>query len=873
MNPEKYPEKETDMTKYAVMNDETLVESCLLGESGAFEELVMRHENAVMNTAKRVTGSRFTAEDASQDAFVSAWMRLDSLHDRSKFKPWVCAIAKNCAMALVTRYRSVVPDISLHLVENEEMADNPDPELSALLSSETDEELHALVDALGEKLRETIRLHYFEGYSVAEIADLLSVPVGTVKWRLAEGRKQLRKGYGIVEKEYNENETLVSRVMRQVEELKLWQFKRDKTGFEEDYKNVLAAVEALDESKEKQHMLADVWLRGAWWIPGKANEEVFSEIKQAALAGHNDDVMQYVAAQEYNKVPIGEERMKFMRDTQIPELLAGGFSKAAGMVSFWCGVELSDLGRMEEAYEAFEKTISLLEPTNVYYANALSAIWTEKKLAEATAAGDEDTGIVHRGETYQRIGGKWYFWQDPGYYRGKNIYDLQIAPVYWLSRCGELIDDPDMKPGDTRTSSDGKSTMTCRLAEEPVVTPAGTFENCLEFRTTDKSRSDADTTTFIAPGIGIVEQIHHTLKWRIVLKKYRINGGEGRIPFAVGNRWEYHIEKEGHRIEDEQYMEVTGVTDTLAAMSNGMFARLRYDENSWFGCTLAARNSYFGPDDGKKSVLLVDVETYLTGAERTAKTRREKVHTAVANKVMRSIFETDDVFNPAYTEKLRWTFFELYAPWRKGDSLCLGESDRTYSFELKDWFWKDGKSCFDMFAVGCNFLYDIVNFALGALWSDKWIPGYSEDRKFKQYGDMDVSGRIKVCEDEAVETPVGSFLACRHLVADMQGGFGYWSGHTEFWYAEGVGLVKFLRTVTECGEPWKNAVWLLTEYRGTGEGFFPAADGFFRRYEAQGLENGYHGSVEYTYLEDEQGLTIFKAAFGTQERAGYEKVK
>ena len=165
-----------------------------------------------------------------------------------------------------------------------------------------------------------------------------------------------------------------------------------------------------------------------------------------------------------------------------------------------------------------------------------------------------------------------------------------------------------------------------------------------------------------------------------------------------------------------------------------------------------------------------------------------------------------------------------------------------------------------------------MDFALGALWSDKWIPGYSEERKFKQYG-KDVSGKICVLEDEAVETPVGSFTACRHLVADMQGGYGYWSGHTEFWYAEGVGLVKFLRTITECGEPWKNAVWLLTDMTGTGEGFFPAEDGFFRRYEAQNLENGYHGSVEYTYLEDEQGLTIFKAAFGTQDRAEYEKVK
>ncbi len=859
------------MTKYSDMSDETLVELCLLGDSGAFEELVLRHEKAVMGTAEKVTGSRFTAEDASQDAFVSAWMRLDSLRDRSRFRPWVCAIAKNCAIRLVTRYRSVVPDISLNLVENEELSDDPDPEMSSLISSGSAAELHAMVDALSEKLRETIRLHYFEGYSVNEIADLLSVPAGTVKWRLAEGRKQLRKGYGIVEKEYNENEALVSRVMRQVEELKLWQFKRDKTGFEEDYKNVLAAVESLDESKEKQHMLADVWLRGAWWIPGKANEEVFSEIKQAALAGHNDDVMQYVAAREYNKVPIGEERMKFMRDTQIPELLAGGFSKAAGMVSFWCGVELGDLGRMEEAYEAFEKTISLLEPTNVYYAIALSAIWTEKKLAEAEAAGDKDAGIAYMGETYQRIGGKWYFWQEPGYYRREGIDDIEIAPLYWLSRCDELIDDPDMKPGDTRTSADGKSTMTCRLAEKPVVTPAGTFENCFEFRTTDKSRSDYDTTTVIASGIGIVEQINHSLKWKIVLKKYRISGGDGRIPFAVGNRWEYHIEKEGHLIEDEQYMEVTGVRDTLTAMSIGMFARLRYDVNSWLGCTLAARNGYFVPE-GTDGGHLVDVEKYLVGAERTAKTRREKVHTTVANKVMRNIFATDDIFNPDYTEKLRWTFFEPYAPQRNGDSLCLGEYDSTYSFELKDWYWKDGKSCFDMYAVGCNFLYEIVNFALGALWSDKWIPGYSEERKFKQY-DMDVSGKIAVGEDETVETPVGTFPNCRHIAADMRGGFGYWSGHTEFWYAEGVGLVKFLRTVTECGEPWRNAVWLLTEMTGTSEGFFPAADGFFRKYEAQNLENGYHGSAEYTYLEDEQGLTIYKAAFGTQDRTEYEKVK
>ncbi len=857
------------MTKYAVMNDETLVEICLLGESGAFEELVMRHENAVMSAAKHVTGSRFTAEDASQDAFVSAWMRLDSLRDRSKFRPWVCAIAKNCAMALVTRYKSVVPDISLHLVENEELSDNPDPELSALISSENDEELHALVDALGEKLRETIRLHYFEGYSVAEIADLLSVPVGTVKWRLAEGRKQLRKGYGIVEKEYNENEALVSRVMRQVEELKLWQLRSDKTGFEEAYANVLAAVEELEESKEKQHMLADVWLRGAWWLPGKENDEVFAQIKEAALAGHNDDVMQAVIGREYGYPD--DESDKFIRyflDT-IPELEADGFRKTLGYAWFWLGYEYRKAGRMDEAFAAFDKVLEVLEPSEVYYAHALAAIRAEKKLVEAKAAGETSAGIHPMGETYRKIGGKWYFWEESGYRAVEYFWDLEAAPMFWLSRCDELIDDPDMKPGDTKTASHGKTTLTFRAADKPVTTPAGTFENCLVFETDGIYR----TESVIAPGVGIVEQTDRKAGTRFVLTAYKVEG-EGRIPFAVGNRWDYHAENPGYQIDDEQTMEIVFASENLVTASVVQFVRKEYNTDTWCGNTLAAREEYSKEyPDKPYDNLLADVEQYLVGAERTAKSRREKVHTEVANKVMRRIFATDKNFNPDYTEKGRWNFFQPLTIHRENGRLAIADDWSVFQFEWKDWYFKDGKSCFDMYAIGCNFLYDIVNFALGALWSDKWIPGYEEERKFKQYNTDDVSGRIKVFEDEAVETPVGSFPACRHLVADMQGGLGYWSGHTEFWYAEGVGLVKFLRTVTECGEPWRNAIWLLTEYRGTGEGFFPAADGFFRKYEAQGLENGYHGSVEYTYLEDEQGLTIFKAAFGTQDRAEYEKVK
>jgi RNA polymerase sigma-70 factor (ECF subfamily) len=268
------------MKNYKEHQDGALVELTLLGNEKAYEELVIRHEKAVKGTAFKVTGNEYSAEDASQDAFVAAWMHLDSLRDRERFGSWVCSIAKNCARTLNHHYRSCAPDISLHILQDMELTAGDESGLLAELSAaglaeaQRDEDLHAAVDALSEKIREAIHLHYFEGLSVAQIAAKLDVPEGTVKWRLCEGRKQLRKEYGVMEKTYNENESLVARVMRQVEALKLWRLKNDKTGFEEEYRAVLTAVESLDESKEKHHALADVLVRGVRWVPGERNDEI-----------------------------------------------------------------------------------------------------------------------------------------------------------------------------------------------------------------------------------------------------------------------------------------------------------------------------------------------------------------------------------------------------------------------------------------------------------------------------------------------------------------------------------------------------------------------------------------------------------------------
>ena len=250
------------MKSYSEKNDETLVELTLLGDDSAFEELVLRHQRAVMGTAYKVTNNTHSAEDASQDAFVSAFINLPALRDPTKFGPWVCSIAGNCARTLNAHYRSAIPDISFDLLFSEDTEDN-----GSEIQYEETAELHEAVETLGEKIRETVKLHYFEDMSVSEIAKRLSVSVGTVKWRLSEGRKQLRKGYGIVEKSYNENEALVRKVMRQVENLKLWKLKNNMKGFEEEYRSVLNSVEELPKSKEKNLMLAETLVLGYWFIP------------------------------------------------------------------------------------------------------------------------------------------------------------------------------------------------------------------------------------------------------------------------------------------------------------------------------------------------------------------------------------------------------------------------------------------------------------------------------------------------------------------------------------------------------------------------------------------------------------------------------
>ena len=855
------------MKKYTEKPDDVLVELTLLGSEEAFEELVLRHEKSVKGTAFKVTHNSFSAEDASQDAFVSAWMRLDSLHDHARFGPWVCAIAKNCARDLVIHYRNTVPDISLNLSDAEELPD------LAFAREEEKRDLRDAVGTLTEKIREVVRLHYFEGYTVGEIAEKLSLPAGTVKWRLSEGRKQLRKGYGIVEKDYNEQEALVARVMRQVEQLKLWRLKSVKTGFEEDYRRVLANVEALEESREKQHALADVLLMGFWWLTGKKSDENLAKIKQAAIEGHNEDVMEAIVAREAHNA---EDEAGYYRDTAIPFLEEHGFVKALGYAWFWYGVELVDHQKLKEGKEAFLRVKSILNPSDVYYANALSALQVFAMREAANKRGIEKARLKTTGETLRFIGKKLYFWNQPGFSRGSIEVEMDDS-VFWNgSQCDGLIWDPDAKPGECVTASDGKATWTILETDRTVETPAGVFSGCSVTRSTGDRYDVSEVETAFCPGVGIVWQKATcrgvTTTW--LLSQYTVAGGDGMIPFAAGNCWEY-VPAE---LPWEEYLfgnlqnrfEVTSFANGSAVLSTFCFAECLGYADTFAGKLREIRENYCTSDpDENGHEHLLNVEKPLCRAMELAATKREKTLIGIAADVMRRIFATDPEQNPDYTEKGRWNFFDKTKIERDAHGKHVFVLPKYYHLEWKDMGrdlpWREKQALY-------GDLYDILQDAAGAVWSEKWIPGYLLEEDASLYGNA-FRRTVRVLEDETVETPAGVFPNCRHVSINAanfpKNGLYYRTGQMEAWYAPGVGLVQYSRPMNGVPEN----LWQLTEYRGTGEGYFPIGDSFFRRYAPRKIAAGWHASVEYTFDADENSTLVFRNTLGTQERSYYEAMQ
>jgi len=173
--------------------DGQLVEAALGGDREAFGRLVQRYQDRLFNTVVRVLGSRDDARDVVQDAFVQAFVKLDSFRGDAKFYTWLYRIAMNLALSHRRRRR---PTDSLDAVK-ENLGVEPAAQLPTaaedLIQRERAELLQQALLELNDQHRQILVLRELEECSYETIAEILELPVGTVRSRLFRARIQLKE--------------------------------------------------------------------------------------------------------------------------------------------------------------------------------------------------------------------------------------------------------------------------------------------------------------------------------------------------------------------------------------------------------------------------------------------------------------------------------------------------------------------------------------------------------------------------------------------------------------------------------------------------------------------------------------------------------
>lgn len=193
------------MVDYAELTDQDVIEQAREGRDSAFRELIRRYERPVFSVIYRMVRDRELSEDLAQDTFIKVLNALDSYNPSYKFSSWIFKIAHNTT---VDHLRKKKPEtLSLEgspHARTQEQAEatsftpvdtTEDPERYAQ-SQEIGSEIERAIEQLRPEYREAIVLWHVEGYPYDEIAEIMDLPLGTVKTYIHRGRKELRELLG-----------------------------------------------------------------------------------------------------------------------------------------------------------------------------------------------------------------------------------------------------------------------------------------------------------------------------------------------------------------------------------------------------------------------------------------------------------------------------------------------------------------------------------------------------------------------------------------------------------------------------------------------------------------------------------------------------
>ncbi|MER3416704.1 MAG: RNA polymerase subunit sigma-70 [Gemmataceae bacterium] len=183
--------------------DEELIRLFREGVTEAFGVLVRRYQRELFGYLERYLGDRAAAEDVFQNTFLQVYQKLDQYQAERPFRPWLYTVATHQAIDAMRR-AGRRPSVSLDVwreqgpngqwVSLTSMVQSAAPDPSdSLDEAERRQWVRASVAALPEKLRMTLILAYYQGLRYQEIAEVLGIPVGTVKSRLHAALVRLQR--------------------------------------------------------------------------------------------------------------------------------------------------------------------------------------------------------------------------------------------------------------------------------------------------------------------------------------------------------------------------------------------------------------------------------------------------------------------------------------------------------------------------------------------------------------------------------------------------------------------------------------------------------------------------------------------------------
>ncbi len=512
------------------------------------------------------------ADDIVQETFIYAYYHWGALREKEKLSAWLCAIAKNKAARAV---RTAGRMISLDHVQDTMRVSSPE---SAFLRREACMEIREKICALSEKYREAVMLYYFAEKSISEIAMLLEIPEGTVKFRLHEGRKKLKK-----ELIYMMNEE-----KKQVEEKNIWENIKAElrhAGEELDaYRKgeanaildkLIAQFQTMDPqtlSKEELRVMIGVYNRKFYanmHIESREKNIVYLEktVEFAELSGDEKYMQARYSTYACELGNLGREKESieyYEKALVLAEKLRD--MPEIAVLNYWLGTSHLNLDgenvNFEKAKAYFEKAVSykdaLLESDHGKYIYAL--VYSAFVAINRVKDPEKLIGIYTTSPSYERKENGLYMYSQPGYSAGKYTNFCTNDALYNITRVEPFLSG-DICEGYTFETDGYSFSKTPVHSNYEVIsmnacaeTPAGIFEDCLHIRYTDKTEDEINfkrsgvRDMFYAPNAGLVLMHFKAIgdwEYTIKLKEYDVTPVEDGdlcdryLPLTIGNVWYY----------------------------------------------------------------------------------------------------------------------------------------------------------------------------------------------------------------------------------------------------------------------------------------------------------------------------------------------